>query len=212
MAWEGKAYDVTPSRLWAGGWHAHRHRAGRDLTADLSAAPHGPEVLERFSLAGRLAPAADKQPEVFLEPLLRRFPMLRRHPHPMTVHFPTAFLMAAPAFALLFLATGRPALEVTAYHLLGAGLLSLPVAAATGFYNWWLNYGARPMRAVRIKIGLAALQGVLSAAAFAWRTAEPGVLAAGGAASAPYLALLLAAVPIVAAIGWYGASLTFPTR
>jgi predicted heme/steroid binding protein len=46
----GKVYDVTGSRLWPEGRHARRHDAWQDLTGALAGAPHGAEVLERFTL------------------------------------------------------------------------------------------------------------------------------------------------------------------
>ncbi|MEW5913179.1 MAG: multiheme c-type cytochrome [Thermodesulfobacteriota bacterium] len=57
IAYSGQLYDVGGSKLWPGGEHMRRHRAGRDLTADLAAAPHGPEVLERLPKLGP-APAS----------------------------------------------------------------------------------------------------------------------------------------------------------
>ncbi|RJX36503.1 MAG: hypothetical protein C4525_00095 [Desulfarculus sp.] len=52
IAYAGQLYDVGHSKLWPGGAHMRRHQAGRDLTADLAAAPHGPEVLERLPKLG----------------------------------------------------------------------------------------------------------------------------------------------------------------
>jgi predicted heme/steroid binding protein len=50
VVYRGKVYDVTGSRLWPEGKHARRHDAWQDLTGALAGAPHGPEVLERFTL------------------------------------------------------------------------------------------------------------------------------------------------------------------
>ena len=75
-----------------------------------------------------------------LSRLLVRFPMLRRHPHPMTVHFPIVFAFSAAVFTLLYLVTGIASFESTALHCLGAGLLFTPVAMTTGYFTWWLNY------------------------------------------------------------------------
>ena len=48
IAYEGRVYDVSTSKLWREGRHARRHEAWRDLTAEMANAPHGPEVLEHF--------------------------------------------------------------------------------------------------------------------------------------------------------------------
>ncbi len=54
IAFEGKVYDVSASHQWRRGIHQVVHRAGRDLTRDLKAAPHDAGPLERFSVVGRL--------------------------------------------------------------------------------------------------------------------------------------------------------------
>ena len=37
IAHGGKVYDVSESKLWSNGVHMKRHRAGKDLTADIQA-------------------------------------------------------------------------------------------------------------------------------------------------------------------------------
>ena len=55
VAYKGKVYDVSNSFLWKGGSHQVLHRAGCDLTDALGQAPHGPELLEKFPVVGRLS-------------------------------------------------------------------------------------------------------------------------------------------------------------
>jgi predicted heme/steroid binding protein len=99
IAYDGKVYDVSESKLWKTGAHMMRHESGEDLTADIGGAPHDTEVLERFPQVGILKPEKDPMDEHIPDVLLavfRMIPMLRRHPHPMTVHFPIAFMMLFP--------------------------------------------------------------------------------------------------------------------
>ncbi len=56
IAFKGKVYDVTDSALWSGGDHMGAHEAGKDLTGEIDAAPHGPENLSRVPLVGLLVP------------------------------------------------------------------------------------------------------------------------------------------------------------
>ncbi len=56
IAYQGRVYDVTHSFLWQDGRHQVLHLAGADLTDELSQAPHGPDLLERFILVGFLDP------------------------------------------------------------------------------------------------------------------------------------------------------------
>ncbi len=53
VAFEGKIYDVSSSRLWKNGKH-YEHWAGQDLTAELKDAPHSRQVFEKFEVIGLL--------------------------------------------------------------------------------------------------------------------------------------------------------------
>jgi predicted heme/steroid binding protein len=54
IAYQGKIYDVSHSFLWQKGRHQVLHAAGMDLSAELDAAPHGADMLERFPVIGVL--------------------------------------------------------------------------------------------------------------------------------------------------------------
>lgn len=54
VAYKGKVYDVSSSRLWKDGSHAKKHLAGHDLTDALKTAPHGEEQILRMPEIGRL--------------------------------------------------------------------------------------------------------------------------------------------------------------
>lgn len=54
IAYNGKIYDVTKSRLWHTGKH-YEHWAGQDLTEELRDAPHTAKVFERFPVIGKLS-------------------------------------------------------------------------------------------------------------------------------------------------------------
>ncbi len=55
VGYKGKVYDVSDSFLWQNGDHEGFHVAGRDLTDDMSGAPHGDEDLSSFAIVGDLA-------------------------------------------------------------------------------------------------------------------------------------------------------------
>jgi predicted heme/steroid binding protein/uncharacterized membrane protein len=214
IAHQGKVYDVSASKLWKGGLHMKRHHAGRDLTTDIQSAPHGPEMLERYPQVAVLKKkeAAERAIPEFLSRLLTRFPMLRRHPHPMTIHFPIVFMFATTLFNGLYLVTGSRSFEWTALHCLGAGILFIPVAMATGYFTWWLNYLARPVRAVAIKKKLSTILLVIAVLAFGWRVAVPDIFQVFSLSGLVYGLLILSLLPLVSVIGWFGASLTFPVE
>jgi predicted heme/steroid binding protein/uncharacterized membrane protein len=213
IAHKGKVYDVSNSKLWKNGLHMKRHHAGHDLTTDIQGAPHEPEVLERYPKVGTL-----KKEVVELEipqplaRLLEKVPMLRRHPHPMTVHFPIVFAFSTTIFNILYLATGVKSLEITALHCLGAGILFTAVAIATGLYTWWINYMSKPLKAVKVKLPLSVTLLVTQIIAFVWRLKVPDVIDSIQGVNIIYFLLVLAVFPMVVVIGWFGAFLTFPVE
>jgi predicted heme/steroid binding protein/uncharacterized membrane protein len=213
IAHGGKVYDVSGSKLWKGGLHMRRHHAGSDLTADIQAAPHGTEVFERYPQVGVLGEEEVQEAVKLPAPiawLLETNPFFRRHPHPMTVHFPIVFLMACPVFNLLYLFTGIESFETTALHCLGGGILFSIVAIATGFLTWWYNYMGKMMKQTAVKIPLSLVLLAVAVAAFVWRLSVPDVMDNLLGAGVVYLLLVLSLIPLVSIVGWYGASLTFP--
>lgn len=211
VAVNGKVFDLGESKLWKNGQHMKLHHAGRDLTAEIGVAPHDLDKLDRFPEVGILKKeTTEREMPRILSSLISRFPMLRRHPHPMTVHFPIVFMFSTAIFTALYLITGSKAFETTALHCLGAGILFTPVAITTGLYTWWLNYMAKPFRAVSVKKKVSIIMLILEVVVFIWRISVPDILESFGIGSVVYLVLLFSLLPIVIVIGWFGAELTFP--
>ena len=214
IAHKGRVIDVTNSKFWKTGLHMKRHPAGTDLTTDIEAAPHGLDVLDRFPQVGVFKAKEETLRSMpgWLAGMLDRFPILRRHPHPMMVHFPIVFTFSAALFNLLYLITGHLPFETTALHCLGAGILFTPAAILTGYFTWWLNYLAKPMKAVTVKIRFSFLLWVLSILLFAWRFSVPEIMRPIAGGSIVYLLMNFSLVPVVTVIGWFGATLTFPVE
>ncbi len=53
IAFEGRVYDVSASKLWKKGMH-YEHWAGQDLTDELLDAPHSKRALKKFNIIGEL--------------------------------------------------------------------------------------------------------------------------------------------------------------
>ena len=208
-----KVYDVSESKLWKTGSHMRRHQAGTDLTEEIGGAPHSVEVFEKFPQVGILKPAKDPMDEHVPDLLLAVFhkiPMLRRHPHPMTVHFPIAFMMLFPVLNILFLVTGNKSLETSAFHVLVAGLVVAPVAMLTGPYNWWLNYAGKWSKIIAIKVFGSLILITLIVVIFLWRILSPEILLQPSGGRIVYLSISLTLPVLVAVLGWFGAKMTFP--
>lgn len=215
ISYGGRVIDVSTSKLWKGGIHMGRHEAGKDLTSDIGGAPHGTEVLGRYphvgSLVGREAPQEGALPP-FVEALLTRYPFLRRHPHPAIVHFPVVLTACTSFFSLLSALTGRRSFDETAFHCLIGSLLFMPLGILTGFFTWWVNYMARPMRPVTVKKYLSLASFAVVIGLFVWRLLEPGVITDPSAFSWVYLVFVIALAPAILTVSAYGGTLTFPTE
>lgn len=214
IAYKEKVFDVSGSKMWKGGQHMRRHKAGGDLSDDLQAAPHGEEVFERYpqiAVLNREAEPARSMPSL-LSFLLERFPFLERHPHPMTVHFPIVFLLSTVFFNFLYLITDNVSFETTSFHCLIGGILFMPVAMLTGWFTWWLNYLAKPMKAVLIKIFCSFVVLFFAVIIFYWRIINPDIAQTAGKERILYLGIILTFVPLISVIGWFGGGLTFPIR
>jgi predicted heme/steroid binding protein/uncharacterized membrane protein len=214
VAVEGKVYDISDSKKWTNGKHMNRHRAGKDLSADIVAAPHGTEVLERFEIVGDYEKGrSERVPGLQgrVDSWLDSHPFFRRHPHPAVVHAPIGLMMALPLFELAGLITGSTATEWAAYLCLILGLVSLPAAMATGYFTWWMNYDCRDSPTIRWKRRLAWTALPLALFAAVWRGLlisdpivwdDPPVMI--------YCVITLALGCLVPLIGFLGGTLTFP--
>ena len=63
VAYKGKIYDVTKSKLWKDGSHARKHHAGLDLTDALKTAPHAEDRILSMPEVGKLIGAGQKIPK-----------------------------------------------------------------------------------------------------------------------------------------------------
>ncbi len=213
VGYQGKVYDVSESRPWKTGTHMKRHPSGTDLTDEIGGAPHGPEVFERVPQVGTLKPEKDPMDEGIPDCLLalfERIPMLRRHPHPMTVHFPLVFNLVFPFFNVLYVLTGHEPFEKTAFHMLILCVPAMAVAMTTGPLTWWWNYGAKMSPGIKVKLGVSCLLLVLVLVALFWRVSHPDILLNMGPAGWVYLALSSSFAVLVGILGWFGAKMTFP--
>jgi len=209
IAFQGKVYDVSQSPLWSKGLHMNRHPAGRDLVAEIPAAPHGTEVFERYPQVGILkkgAPEEFKHLPPWFQAFLQKFPMARRHPHPMVVHFPIALLMASSLFVLLFRIFDNPSFESTSFYLLVLGATASPFAMATGLFTWWVNYRLKITLFVKRKIQFSILLLIFEIILILWRSFPSPI------SNPIYFIMMIILTPIVSILGYYGGQMTFPAE
>lgn len=212
VAYQGKIYDLTDSKRWKNGKHMMRHQAGKSLTVEMNAAPHGPEVLENFAQVGMLIDDADKKDTNIPWPLswiYETFPIVKRHAHPVAVHFPIAFFLGSLLFCLLYLFYGNESFADTSFYLVLLGTATAPFSMITGFQSWWLYYGLKPTKGILFKIfgGLTLI--ILGAIASTLYYLNPDLLT-GDSPSITYIVILVIGGPLVMAIGAIGGQMTFP--
>lgn len=73
VAFKGKIYDVSGSKLWKEGSHLKKHLAGHDLTEAIKTAPHGEDKLLLMSVVGKLIEPGEKVIKPFPERLFYAF-------------------------------------------------------------------------------------------------------------------------------------------
>ena len=218
VAYLGKVYDVTGSRLWRNGVHVRAHNAGEELTASMLAAPHADDVMSRYPVVGVIA-QADEDEEAG-PPWWARL-SLDHHLHPIAVHFPTALGAVSPVFALAGLALGGvspqlgEALQHAAFWSLAVCFLAAIPSVITGWISWYFNYAAVWTRIYRIKWIGSGVLAVLAGSALVLKLFALGGFAAVDYAVQPlawaYLALLALVAANVAVLGHYGGKITFPS-
>jgi predicted heme/steroid binding protein/uncharacterized membrane protein len=202
VAFQGKIYDVSKSKLWVGGKHQTRHIAGDDLTEHLTNAPHKEEVLVKFPVVGELIRERGLKAR-----LGERIEKL--HLHPIIVHFAIAYSMVVSLLVLLFYYTGQSDFEVASYYLLILGFLSSFPAGLSGLIDWRLAYEGRRTRTFSKKIGLTVILIILITMTFLWRTLDPSILIGRTIQSYAYTAMIFGLVPTVVLLGYYGGKIVY---
>jgi predicted heme/steroid binding protein len=217
IAYKGFVFDVTASPLWRKGRHVNEHSAGMDLTEEMSAAPHADDVMARFPIVGVLvaddAAAATQAIELIPAPPFVAF-FLKKHFHPVTVHYPIALglvasLLTVPELLLHGSATGQSLMLVAWWMVLTSAVFTMP-AAITGLWSWTYNYGGVLNRIYVWKLSLTVALCLLAAATVTLHWMQGAQIAAGGSMYWLYSLLVLLHAPVVLGLGWFGGKITFP--
>jgi len=209
VAYNGKVYDVSKSKLWAGGTHMGRHHAGMDLTSLLPLAPHGEEVFQRVVTAGELEKQAPLPGEQTREQFRKLY--AKYHPHPVSIHFPMGVFFFSALMQGLFLLTGIRSLESSAFYALLFAALATPPAMAAGLFSWWVNYEMALTAIFRNKLVFSAVALTLSLVALIIRVANPDMASVGGGALWAYSAVVFAIIPSIFFVAYNGGKITWPS-
>jgi uncharacterized membrane protein len=133
-----------------------------------------------------------------------------RQLHPLIIHFTIVFILSTLIFIILFFVTGLSSFETTAFHCLGAALISLPVALVTGLTSQRRYYPEKLQEMFQVEISLSRILLLISLVAFVWRLLNPDILLSWGWRSIIYFLLILSLTPLVTVISFFGGLLIFP--
>lgn len=201
IAFKGKVYDATHSRLWKGGKHGAGHLAGTDLTAALANAPHGEDVLARLPILGFLA-----KKETFRGRWLRRLDSL--HPHATLVHLSVAYAVTAPFSFLGWILSGKGIFDEATRYLLALGLMTVPLSVLTGLISWTVSYEAKAARVFNLKFALGILLFLVMSGTFLWRLVGPDIVL-GRPGRYFYLAALVLQFVLALATDFFGKRIVY---
>lgn len=207
VSYKGKIYDVSKSKLWKDGVHMNIHKAGEDLTNDLSEAPHGEEVLHKFEQVGVLEDESeylyiDKKES--LRDLYRKF-----HPHPTLVHFPIASLFFGALLQFLFLITRISSFESAAFYSIIFGTVFQFPAVISGIFSWWLNYDSTFTPIFRNKLRYSAILMCITCFIVIIRLLISDISFRDDILSLIYNIMIVIDVPVVFILGYYGGKITW---
>ena len=172
IAFKGKVFDASNSRLWRNGKHMAGHVAGTDLTEAFAKSPHGEDILSRLPILGTLA-----KKETIEQRMLRQIDRL--HPHATLVHLSIAYAVASPIAFLGWMFSGRAIFDEATLYLLLLGLITVPLSFLTGILSWIVSYEAKAARVFNVKFVFGALLFILILATFIWRLSGPATATAG---------------------------------
>jgi len=203
IAYKGKVFDVSDSKLWKNGLHGALHSPGKDLTEEFKSAPHGEEVLSRVTSVGEFI-----KEEYFAQRFLTV--LERLHPHSITVHFAIAYSIAVSAFSLLYLFSGNSSFERASFYMLVGGFLAVMVAGISGVLSWKIAYEGKMTPIFRRKIIFTVILAIVVTAALMLRVVNPVILVEETVLKYAYLTMLLILTPIVIVLGHAGGKIVHP--
>ena len=214
IAFKGKVYDVSSSKLWKNGAHFKRHFAGIDLTPEMEDAPHADEVFEQFEPIGLFIPTTHKTPQDEKEARKERYRQwyAAYHPHPMLVHFPIALHYFSGAADILFLLHPSVAYEETVFlSFLMATILGI-FALFAGVFSWWVNYNLVKSKPFMIKLSGALFTLLVGLVPIVQMFSNSNIPFEKGLDGFIYHSIIFLTVISVTIVGYYGGKITWGAR
>lgn len=133
----------------------------------------------------------------------------RFHLHPITSHFPSAFLPFSTLFLVLLIIKGDNAYLLGVKYTQWAAVVTNPFAIVSGLMDWKSRYKGARVPIFKKKILFSAIVQVLVSGCVAWHSITPRALSADGYQVYIYLALTITATVFIFLVGRWGARLVY---
>ncbi len=205
VAYKGKVYDVTISRLWQNGIHKKIHEAGLDLTDAMENAPHSEEVFANFTVVDTLDTINGSKKNWIK--LYRKY-----HPHPMLVHFPIALHLFAAGLNLLFFFYQRASFATAVFYTFFVATFMGILAMLFGIVSWWINYSLAFTHIFLIKLILSIVTLLLGIVGIVIYLNNPDVVYVTSLPSILYHGIIFLTGVTVIILAYYGGKLTWPDK
>jgi predicted heme/steroid binding protein/uncharacterized membrane protein len=214
IAFKGKVYDVSSSKLWKNGTHFKRHMAGADLTPELEDAPHAEEVFEQFEPVGLFILPLKKSSPDEKEARKERYRQWYAiyHPHPAVVHFPIALHYFSGFTDVLFLANPSSEYEAAVFLSFLIATVMGFVALIAGVFSWWINYDFAMSKGFVIKLIGALFTLIIGMVPLTQKLMDPNVPFSHGMDGWIYHGIIFITVISVTIVGYYGGKITWGAR
>jgi len=214
IAFKGKVYDVSASKLWKNGVHFKKHLAGYDLTPEIQDAPHADEVFEQFEPIGIFILSIKKTSSDEKEARKERYRQWYAvyHPHPAVVHFPIALHYFSGFTDILFLVNPSSEYETAVFLSFLIATVMGFFALVTGVFSWWINYDFSTSKPFVIKLIGALFTLIVGMIPLIQKLLNPDVPFSIGLDGVTYHAIIFLTVISITIVGYYGGKITWGAR
>jgi predicted heme/steroid binding protein/uncharacterized membrane protein len=214
IAFKGKVYDVSASKLWKNGAHFKKHLAGYDLTPEIQDAPHADEVFEQFEPIGIFILSIKKTSSDEKEARKERYRQWYAvyHPHPAVVHFPIALHYFSGFTDILFLVNPSSEYETAVFLSFLIATVMGFFALVTGVFSWWINYDFSTSKPFVIKLIGALFTLIVGMIPLIQKLLNPDVPFSIGLDGVTYHAIIFLTVISITIVGYYGGKITWGAR
>jgi uncharacterized membrane protein len=126
------------------------------------------------------------------------------HIHHIATHFTNALFPVSAALITLFLITNNPSFETACFYSIVFGLMSIPAAYGSGFYDWRTRFQGRRTFIFDNKVVFGILFFILACFVVLWRFSDAGIMYSPGLNKWLYVSLVYSLTGIATWLGYLG--------